>query len=98
MQVNYPNDHDFTRIVEIKHATGQRLPVTTIVREYPRGLRPRPRAVLSDPRAGRDGALRPLRRARGAGEERELRRAASPPIATTTWTRSSAWRSRSLKH
>jgi UDP-galactopyranose mutase len=35
MQVNYPNDHDFTRIVEIKHATGQRLPVTTIVREFP---------------------------------------------------------------
>jgi UDP-galactopyranose mutase len=35
MQVNYPNDHEFTRIVEIKHATGQKLPVTTIVREYP---------------------------------------------------------------
>jgi UDP-galactopyranose mutase len=35
MQVNYPNDHDFTRIVEIKHATGQQLPQTTIVREYP---------------------------------------------------------------
>ncbi|MGC3989191.1 MAG: UDP-galactopyranose mutase [Chthoniobacteraceae bacterium] len=35
MQVNYPNDHDFTRIVEIKHATGQRCPMTTIVREYP---------------------------------------------------------------
>ncbi len=35
MQVNYPNDHDFTRIVELKHATGQQLPVTTIVREYP---------------------------------------------------------------
>lgn len=35
VQVNYPNDHDFTRIVEIKHATGQKLPVTTIVREYP---------------------------------------------------------------
>ena len=35
MQVNYPNDHEFTRIVEIKHATGQQLPVTTIVREYP---------------------------------------------------------------
>ncbi len=35
MQVNYPNDHDFTRIVEIKHATGQQIPVTTIVREYP---------------------------------------------------------------
>ena len=35
MQVNYPNDYDFTRIVEIKHATGQQLPVTTIVREFP---------------------------------------------------------------
>ncbi len=35
VQVNYPNDYDFTRIVEIKHVTGQKLPVTTIVREYP---------------------------------------------------------------
>ncbi len=35
MQVNYPNDHEFTRIVELKHATGQQIPVTTIVREYP---------------------------------------------------------------
>ena len=34
-QVNYPNDYDFTRIVEIKHATGQRHHKTTIVREYP---------------------------------------------------------------
>ncbi len=40
MQVNYPNDHDFTRIVEIKHATGQQLPVTTIVREYPQDFGP----------------------------------------------------------
>jgi UDP-galactopyranose mutase len=40
MQVNYPNDHDFTRIVEIKHATGQKLPVTTIVREYPQDYGP----------------------------------------------------------
>ena len=40
MQVNYPNDHDFTRIVELKHATGQRLPVTTIVREYPEDFGP----------------------------------------------------------
>lgn len=40
MQVNYPNDHDFTRIVEIKHATGQKLPVTTIVREYPEDYGP----------------------------------------------------------
>jgi UDP-galactopyranose mutase len=35
LQVNYPNDHDFTRIVEIKHATGQTCENTTIVREYP---------------------------------------------------------------
>lgn len=35
MQVNYPNDYEYTRIVEIKHATGQKLPLTTIVREYP---------------------------------------------------------------
>ncbi|MEQ1854323.1 MAG: UDP-galactopyranose mutase [Chthoniobacteraceae bacterium] len=40
MQVNYPNDHDYTRIVEIKHATGQRLPVTTIVREFPQEYGP----------------------------------------------------------
>lgn len=35
MQVNYPNDEEFTRIVEIKHATGQQCSNTTIVREYP---------------------------------------------------------------
>ncbi|HEY5063120.1 MAG TPA: UDP-galactopyranose mutase [Gemmatimonadaceae bacterium] len=35
MQVNYPNDNAFTRIVEIKHATGQACENTTIVREYP---------------------------------------------------------------
>jgi len=35
MQVNYPNEEDFTRIVEIKHATGQANENTTIVREYP---------------------------------------------------------------
>ena len=36
MQVNYPSlDVDFTRIVEIKHATGQKIEATTIVREYP---------------------------------------------------------------
>jgi UDP-galactopyranose mutase len=40
MQVNYPNDHAYTRIVEIKHATGQQLPVTTIVREYPEDWSP----------------------------------------------------------
>ncbi len=40
MQVNYPNDNDFTRIVEIKHATGQRNPRTTIIREYPQDFGP----------------------------------------------------------
>lgn len=34
-QINYPNEYDFTRIVEWKHATGQKSPVTTITREYP---------------------------------------------------------------
>lgn len=33
-QVNYPNDFDFTRITEPKHATGQKSEVTTIIREY----------------------------------------------------------------
>jgi UDP-galactopyranose mutase len=33
--VNYPNDHDFTRITEFKHLTGQQHAGTSIVREYP---------------------------------------------------------------
>jgi UDP-galactopyranose mutase len=33
--INYPNDHRYTRIVEIKHATGQVCPNTTLCREYP---------------------------------------------------------------
>jgi len=37
MQVNYPGTEEaFTRIVEIKHATGQQVDATTIVREYPK--------------------------------------------------------------
>jgi UDP-galactopyranose mutase len=34
-QINYPNEYDFTRVVEIKHVTGQKHLYTTIVREYP---------------------------------------------------------------
>lgn len=34
--VNYPNDHEFTRITEFKYLTGQNHPGTSIVREYPR--------------------------------------------------------------
>jgi len=33
--VNYPNDHDYTRITEFKYLTGQQHPDTAIVREYP---------------------------------------------------------------
>ena len=41
VQVNYPNDHEYTRIVEIKHATGQKIDSTTIVKEYPADEGPR---------------------------------------------------------
>ncbi len=40
VQVNFPNEREYTRIVEIKHATGQQIPVTTIVREYPQAFGP----------------------------------------------------------
>jgi UDP-galactopyranose mutase len=40
MQVNYPGPEPYTRIVEIKHCTGQKAPVTTIVREYPEDYGP----------------------------------------------------------
>lgn len=33
--VNYPNDHDYTRITEFKHLSGQQHSGTSIVREYP---------------------------------------------------------------
>lgn len=36
VQVNYPNIYKFTRIVEVKHITGQKSQYTTIVKEYPR--------------------------------------------------------------
>ena len=34
-QINHPNEHAYTRVVEQKHLTGQTAPVTTLVREYP---------------------------------------------------------------
>ncbi len=41
MQVNYPDtDVPHTRIVEIKHATGQQIDATTIVREFPKNWTP----------------------------------------------------------
>lgn len=33
--VNFPNDHDYTRITEFKHLTGQKCTGTSIVREFP---------------------------------------------------------------
>ncbi|WAC72412.1 UDP-galactopyranose mutase [Roseateles sp. SL47] len=33
--VNYPNDHDYTRITEFKHLTGEAHAGTSVVREYP---------------------------------------------------------------
>jgi UDP-galactopyranose mutase len=35
--VNYPNDHEYTRITEFKYLTGQAHPRTSIVYEFPRG-------------------------------------------------------------
>ena len=41
MQVNYPDaDIPFTRIVEIKHATGQKIAASTIIREFPQDWTP----------------------------------------------------------
>ncbi|MBA3474392.1 MAG: UDP-galactopyranose mutase, partial [Rubrobacter sp.] len=34
--INYPNEHDYIRVTEFKHVTGQEHPETSIVREYPR--------------------------------------------------------------
>ncbi len=34
--INYPNDHEYTRITEFKHLTGQEHSGTSIVREYPK--------------------------------------------------------------
>lgn len=33
--VNFPNDHDFTRVTEFKHLTGQQHRGTSLVREFP---------------------------------------------------------------
>ncbi len=38
-QVNYPNDHDFTRITEFKHMTAQQASATTIAVVLPRPCR-----------------------------------------------------------
>jgi len=35
-QINYPNDHDYTRTVEIKHVTQQKHPHTVVSYEFPK--------------------------------------------------------------
>jgi UDP-galactopyranose mutase len=35
VQINYPEEHAFTRSVEFKHVTGQRHPSTVVAYEYP---------------------------------------------------------------
>lgn len=37
VQINYPNQNDYTRSVEIKHVTGQDVAGTTVCDEYPSG-------------------------------------------------------------
>jgi UDP-galactopyranose mutase len=34
--INYPNDHEYTRVTEFKYLTGQEHPKTSLVYEYPR--------------------------------------------------------------
>ena len=36
LQINYPNDHDYTRTVEIKHVTRQKHPHTVVSYEFPK--------------------------------------------------------------
>jgi UDP-galactopyranose mutase len=38
--INYPNNYDYTRITEQKIITGQRAPLTTLMREYPQPHEP----------------------------------------------------------
>jgi UDP-galactopyranose mutase len=35
MQVNYPNNYDYTRTTEVKHLTGQKTPFTSVAYEFP---------------------------------------------------------------
>ena len=82
--VNFPNDHDYTRITEFKHLTGQAHAGTSIVREYP-----------AAPRATRTtrSRTRPTKRSSSATRRWPRPRAtctssaAWRSTATTTWTR-----------
>lgn len=51
LQVNFPNEQHYTRIVEIKHATRQNITGTTIVKEYPEPFGPGKEAYYPIPMA-----------------------------------------------
>jgi hypothetical protein len=93
MQVNYPNEYDYTRIVEIKHATGQTIDATTIVREYPEdyfvGREPYYPIPAPDTRA-----LYARYAERGAAEMNVTFVGRLATYRYYIWIRSSAWRSR----
>ena len=97
MQVNYPNDHDFTRIVEIKHATGQIMPITTIVREYPADFLPGREPYYPIPAP--DAKTLYKRYAELAEREQNVRFVGrlATSIGITIWTRSWEWPWQNLK-
>ena len=96
LQVNYPNDHEFTRIVELKHATGQRLPVTTIVREYPEDFCRGERLIIQyqPQRVGHFMSGTPRERQRRRGRHLSV---GWPVIDTTIWTKSLGWHWRNFR-
>ena len=91
MQVNYPDaEIPFTRIVEIKHATGQHIAATTIVREFPKDWTPGDEPYYPVPAPDARAAYQKYAEL-AAAEPTPASSAASPPTATTTWTRSPPW-------
>ena len=87
--VNYPNDHDYTRITEFKHLTGQAHAGTS---HRARVSVRRGRPVLPGAAARERSALQALR-SDGAGRARRAPSSAAwRPTATTTWTSASARR------
>ena len=87
MQVNYPNDYDFTRIVEIKYATGQKLPATTIVREYPQDYGPGREPYYPVPAPDARSLYTESTRSVPPSRKMSASSVVSPPIATIIWTR-----------
>lgn len=79
MQVNYPNEEAFTRIVEVKHATGQLCENTTIVREFPDDYGPGKEAYYPIPAPDSARIYQKYKTLADAGELGPELRAALPP-------------------